>query len=101
MSSTPGLNRGSALRGARSGLLGLAALGAACLFLWYVVGFAGPYPVEQFVEIGPSETAFVIPLEGENPGDQTTNATPEELKGMRVSAKRVSLHLRKRKVGRL
>jgi hypothetical protein len=71
------------------------------LFLWYGVGFAGPYPVEQFVEIGPSETAFVIPLEGEDPTAQTTNVSAEELKGMRVTAKRVSLPLRPRKIGRL
>jgi len=71
------------------------------LFLWYGVGFAGPYPVEQFIEIGPSETAFVIPLEGEGPSAQTTNVSAEELKGLRVTAKRVSLPLRKRKLGRL
>ncbi len=83
------------------------ALGAALacavlfLFLWYGVGFAGPYPVEQFVEIGPSETAFVIPLEGDDPSSQTTTVSAEELRGMRVTAKRVSLPLRKRTTGRL
>ncbi len=102
MSSTPGFSRRrSFLNGVFNGLVVVAVCFALYLFLWYVVGFAGPYPVEQFVEIGPSETAFVIPLEGEGPAAQTTNVTAEELKGMRVTAKRVSLPLRKRKTGRL
>ena len=49
------------------------------------IGFAGPYPVEQFVEIGPSETAFVIPLEGDDPSLQTTTVSAEDLRGMRVT----------------
>jgi hypothetical protein len=102
MSRTPEPGRGAPLTKIARGLVAIGLVcGVLYLFLWYVVGFAGPYPVEQFVEIGPSETAFVIPLEGEGPSAQTTNVSAEELKGMRISAKRVSLPLRKRKIGRL
>jgi hypothetical protein len=95
------MRRGATLTVVRHGLTAGLVCAVGFLFLWYGVGFAGPYPVEQFIEIGPSETAFVIPLEGEDPNAQTTNVSAEELKGMRVTAKRVSLPLRPRKIGRL
>jgi len=66
----------------------------------YLTCFLPPYKVEQFVDIGPNETAFLVPLEVDNPDKQAT-LSATELEGVKVKAKRVSLPLREFRAGRL
>jgi hypothetical protein len=80
-------------------LVPLAAF-VAYLFLWYVVGFAGPPKVEQFVDIAENETAFLIDLESDTQTDQVKFDSVQSLEAHKVSAKRVSLPLRKKRTGR-
>lgn len=64
-----------------------------------VLAGCGPYPREQLVDIGPNETAFIVPLEGDGTAQETADAS--SLKNAKqIFAKRVSLPLRTRKVGR-
>lgn len=63
-------------------------------------GCIGPAKVEQFVEIKPSETAYMIPLEGASNAGQAKFESVEFLNAKKVAAKRVSLPLRVRSTGR-
>ncbi len=63
-----------------------------------VLAGCGDYKTEQFVDINPSETAFVIPVE-EGTKDQAKFESSEFLENRKVSTKRVSLSLRKRSTG--
>jgi len=65
-----------------------------------MLGCMGPAKVEQFEEIGPNETAFVIPLEGDSLGDQAQLQSVAFLESKKVSAKRISLPLREKSTGR-
>lgn len=59
----------------------------------------GPYKVEKYVEIGPNETAFVIPMEGAT-SDQAKAESEEFLKKHKVFTKRITLAQREKKMGR-
>lgn len=59
----------------------------------------GPYKEEQYVQIGPHETAFLIPLEGDST-QQGKMQSIEALEEAKVVAKRIYLPLRTRKLGR-
>lgn len=61
----------------------------------------GPVKIEQFDEIAPNETAFLVPLEGANKDSQAKFMSVEYLDQNKASTKRVSLPLRKYKTGRL
>lgn len=63
-------------------------------------GCAGPYKVEQFEDIGPNETAFVIPLEGETQSGQEQLQSIEYLQKNKVVAKRISIPQRQKNIGR-
>lgn len=71
-------------------LLPLLILAAAC----------GPAKIEVFEEIQPSETAFVIPLEGASKSGQGKFDSVDFLEAKKVPAKRISLPLRKKSTGR-
>ncbi len=75
-----------------------------CVFVSLAVsvlaGCAGPYKVVQFEEIGPNETAFVIPLEGETKGGQATLKSVEFLESNKVVAKRITIPQRQHDLGR-
>lgn len=70
-------------------LIGVVATAVGC----------GPVRLEKFEEIGPSETAFVVPLEGET-GSQGKFDSVEYLEKRKVATKRISLSLRERSTGR-
>lgn len=60
----------------------------------------GPVQVEQYQEIKPSETAFVIALEG-SAGDQVKFDSTAAVKNLRVSARRINIPTRKKMIGRM
>lgn len=60
----------------------------------------GPARIEQFEQIGPSETAFVIPLEGSSEGGQMRFQSVDFLEEHKVATKRISLPLRQVSTGR-
>lgn len=66
-----------------------------------LAGCWGPARVEQFVEIGPNETAYVIPLEGATNRGQAKFDSVAFLEAKKVAAKRVSLPLREKSTGRM
>lgn len=73
-----------------------------CLFM--AINFAscmGPAKVEQFVEIEPNETAFLVPLEGASLSGQAEFMSIDYLNNAKVATKRISLPLRKHSTGRL
>jgi regulator of protease activity HflC (stomatin/prohibitin superfamily) len=59
----------------------------------------GPYRVEPIEEIGPNETAFVVPLEGDNKDTQGQFVSVEYLNQAKVAAKRIVIPVRKRAIG--
>jgi len=65
-----------------------------------VTGCMGPYKVELFEEIGPNETAFVIPLEGETKEGQAQLQSVEYLEKNKVVAKRITIPQREKNTGR-
>ena len=68
--------------------------------LFAATGCMGPYKVEKFEEIGPNETAFVIPLEGETQSGQSTLKSVEYLEKNKVVAKRIIIPQREHALGR-
>jgi len=64
------------------------------------IGCTGPYKEELFEEVGPNETAFVVPLEGDSLGNQGKFSSVEFLQKSRVAAKRISLPQRQVDTGR-
>jgi len=72
-------------------MCGAAHLTSAC----------GPAKIEQFEEIGPNETAYVIPLEGESQAGQAKFDSVKFLEDRKVAAKRISLSLREKSTGRM
>lgn len=59
-----------------------------------------PYMQEKFVDIGPNETAFVVPLEGASLDNQGRFESVEFLEERKVAAKRISIPRRYRSTGR-
>lgn len=65
------------------------------------VGCIGPAELEQFAEISPSQTAFLVPLEGKTKTEQGKFMSVEYLNENKIATKRISLPLRKVDTGRL
>lgn len=75
---------------------------AACLSgLFLVTSGCKPYDKPEYVEIGTSETAFVIPLEGESPKAQVKFDSASYLESKKVSSKRIDIPHRWNQTGRL
>jgi len=70
-------------------LIIIAVLASAC----------GPARIDEFIEVKPSETAFVIPLEGDTKAQGKFNSE-KYLIDKKVAAKRIYLPLRKVDTGR-
>jgi hypothetical protein len=64
-----------------------------------LIASCGPPQLEQFKEIKPNETAFVISLEG-NKSDQAKFDSSEAVKNLRVSTRRIPIPLRQKSLGR-
>ena len=60
-----------------------------------------PYMAEKFVDVGPNETAFVVPLEGANKSEQGKFESVEYLEERKVATKRINIARRYRSVGRM
>ncbi len=71
----------------------------ASILLSALVG-CGPPQVEKYEEIGPSETAFMIKLEGDTQKGQAKFMSEEFLEKNKVSTKRIKYTQRKRVTGR-
>jgi len=69
------------------------------LGLFCAVGCIKPAKLEQFVEIAPHETAFMVPLESMSKSGQAQFGSIEFLNENKIAAKRVSLPLRSIKTG--
>lgn len=57
------------------------------------------YEPEHLVVIAPNETAFLIPLEGQNKNDQAKFGSEEYLNEKKVATKRVTIPTRERQLG--
>ena len=75
---------------------------SVCLSLAILVlaGCNGPYKVEVFEEVGPNETAFLVPMEGETKAGQATLKSVEYLESNKVVAKRITIPQRQHDLGR-
>jgi hypothetical protein len=67
----------------------------------FSTGCIKPYQKEIFEEIGPNETAFVLPLEGANKAAQMKFESIEFLNEKKVAAKRIQIPTRWYKTGRM
>lgn len=76
--------------------VGLMLLGGVALMTG-----CGPARFEKFTEIGPNETAFVIPLTGDSIGNQVKFNSIEYLNSKKVSAKRIPVPLVSKSTGRM
>lgn len=68
-----------------------------------LVGMTGcikPPKLDIFEEVGPNETAFVIPLQGNNISGQGKFDSAEYLNSKKVAAKRILIPLTEKKIGR-
>ncbi len=74
----------------------LLAVSMLCL----IFSGCAPVRIDPVEEIGTNETAFVVPLEGSGEADQKKFMSLEYLQKAKVAAKRVTIPLRYRKVGR-
>lgn len=72
---------------------------AAALFALALCG-CGPARVDKFIEVGPNETAFVIPLQGNNVDSQGKFNSAEYLNSKKVAAKRIAIPLVEKNTGR-
>lgn len=70
------------------------------LAIGLTTGCRGPFQQEVFEEIGPSETAFLVPLEGNTKSDQAAFMSIDFLEKAKVATKRVSIPTRQQKTGR-
>ncbi len=84
--------------GRRSGKTSLLAL--AMFVLAFGSSACGPPLLEKVVEIAPSETAFMVKLEGDTKTGQDAFQSEEFLEERKVAVKRVSLPQRKISTGR-
>lgn len=71
------------------------------VFLLSTVGCMKPFQKELYEEIQPSETAFVIPLEGATKAKQGKFDSEAFLNSMKIAAKRIQTPTRWHKTGRL
>ena len=62
-------------------------------------GCMGPAKIEKFEEIGPNETAYLIPLEGDS-ARQAKFASVDYLEAHKVAAKRIDIPQREKSTGR-
>lgn len=60
----------------------------------------GPFQIEQYEEIGPNETAFVLPLEGASNAGQARFDSAAFLESKKVAAKRITIPTRRKDTGR-
>jgi len=67
-----------------------------------IISACGPVKLEKFVEVRPNETAFLVPMEGENIDSQKKFMSLDYLNSpeVKVSTKRINIPLRKLKTGR-
>jgi hypothetical protein len=72
----------------------------AALAVTAALAGCGPANVEQYVEVEPNETAFVIPLEGANLNNQGKLMSEDYLEQSKVAAKRIEIPQRERSTGR-
>jgi len=73
----------------------------AIIFIMGINIGCGPHKTEQFVEIQPNETAFLVPLEGATKSGQKNFFSEQYLNENKIAAKRISLPLRKWDTGRM
>ncbi len=66
----------------------------------FLITSCGPYKEEQYEQIEPNETAFVIPLE-EGTDDQTNFKSEQYLQDKMVATKRIYIPLKKHSNGRM
>ena len=78
----------------------VATITAAAMLAMGTTGCLKPPKLDKFVEVGPSETAFVIPLQGDNKASQGKFDSAEYLNTKKVAAKRILIPLTEKKVGR-
>ncbi len=71
------------------------------LSILILIGSCGPIKKEQFVEISPNETGFLVPLEGKSKAGQKKMQSVDYLNSQKLAAKRISLPLRKLITGRM
>jgi hypothetical protein len=64
------------------------------------VGCRKPYDVPEYVEVGTSQTAFVLPLEGDVKGGQAKFNSAQYLEERKVAAKRIQVPHRWNQTGR-
>lgn len=76
-------------------------VGTASVALALMVSGCGPAKTDQFVEVGPNDTAFVIPLQGDNATSQNKFNSAEYLNTKKVAAKRIQLPLVSKNTGRM
>ena len=72
----------------------------ASIFMAGSLTACGPAQVEQYVEVGPNETAFYVPLEGDTAAGQAKLMSVEYLEKAKVVAKRITIPQRKKDTGR-
>jgi len=89
-----------AKKAAKAAAGSVAPITALVLMALGTIG-CGPARVEQFVEIKPNETAYVIPLEGASQSGQAKFDSVQFLEQKKVAAKRISLGLRMKSTGRM
>lgn len=88
----PRKNRG------QSGRVVAMFLAVTCLMT--TVGCMKPYDKPEYAEIGTSQTAFLIPLEGDAKGGQAKFNSAEYLEARKVASKRIQITHRWNKTGR-
>lgn len=64
-------------------------------------GCYAPYDVPEYVEVGTNQTAFVIPLEGENVDKQVKFGSAKYLEEHKIASKRIQIPHRWNQTGRL
>jgi len=80
-----------------------APLFTATIVAFLAMGTTGclkPPKLDKFVEVGPNETVFVIPLQGDNKTSQGKFDSAEYLNTKKVAAKRILIPQTEKKVGR-
>jgi hypothetical protein len=71
----------------------------ALVLLPFLLIACGPAPIKPLENVGPNETAFVIPLEGDVAEQKKVNSV-EYLNSTKVMAKRIEIPIRQRTTGR-
>lgn len=71
------------------------------IFVLFLSGCVGPAKIEPIEEIATNETAFLVPLEGATKSDQQKFMSIEYLETSKVAAKRITIPIRQRDIGRM